>query len=93
MSKHTPGPWKKCIAGGVTEVRCDAPVPVVSWAGFDDANRSLDEHRANARLIAAAPDLLEACKACLDMFADGGDPRKVIKALDAAIALAEGGAS
>ena len=35
--------------------------PVVGWQGFDDCDTPDKEHEANARLIAAAPELLEAC--------------------------------
>ena len=75
MSKHTPGPWApdyaehdcphqdvKIKAGkrGVCRVWMDnAPV--------EDYNR---EQRANARLIAAAPELLEALEGLLAKFED-----------------------
>lgn len=58
MTKHTPGPWKvhdrwyvgqdKDGSGTHAEVKCCVGVP---------SDRE-DEHEANARLIAAAPDLL-----------------------------------
>lgn len=48
-----------------------------------------DEQRANARLIAAAPDLLAACKKVVECY---GDPAKgALFGLRAAIARAEGG--
>ena len=62
--KHTPGPWAETYlpqhrmrifaAGGQTTI-CD----VALWTA------DYDEQQANARLIAAAPDLLEALKALL----------------------------
>ena len=64
MSKHTPGPWSfyddsnngktnrvEIVAIGKTVARIYHSVPA--------------EDLPNARLIAAAPDLLEACKALL----------------------------
>lgn len=60
--KHTPGPWKLWIAHSSSpsiEVQCNERTPVVKWAGFDDSNREKETHIANARLIAAAPELLQ----------------------------------
>lgn len=45
-----------------------------------------DENLANARLIAAAPDLLEACKAALSE----GDDYKAMEMIKAAVLKAEG---
>lgn len=63
--KHTPGPWKiRQRGGGLT--------PQI-WTGergicrLDDAGRGLSlQTDANARLIAAAPELLEACQDALE---------------------------
>ena len=43
-----------------------------------------------ARIRAAAPDLLEACRAALWDFEDSGGPSGTINLLEAAIAKAEG---
>ena len=69
MSKHTPGPWQ--IGKNFGSVVCDTPVPGIR--GSDDTEyygghliaESVTE--ANARLIAAAPELLEALQ---DMVSD-----------------------
>lgn len=58
MSSHTPGPWT--IAKQQTGLR----LPVVLLAGkaavtVQNVTHDLDECDANARLIAAAPELLE----------------------------------
>lgn len=91
-SKHTPGPWevqsytnykgwsvwandRGCIAEGCIAER---------WY---DADQQPDELKANARLIAAAPELLEACKVALVY----PQVPVVEKALRAAIAKAERG--
>lgn len=61
MSRHTKGPWARIIADGYTvrhpQIYSDTgPVANATWLG----DGRLDELNANARLIAAAPDLLEA---------------------------------
>ena len=89
MSKHTPGPWKTVARNypiadtgdydGCWEVLTGDPKkPIVQIWGDSD------EDEANARLIAAAPDLLEALR---DMV-DHGDATAFAKAR-AAIAKAE----
>jgi len=74
MSKHTPGPWSvpeqycseieradgKTIASCWHEKCVDVEVKLVGVADV-----SLEESKANARLIAAAPDLLEVAKRAL----------------------------
>ena len=62
-TKHTAGPWKTT----------NATHPIIGWritandgsiAGVHKAGprQSINECKANARLIAAAPDLAEVCK-------------------------------
>lgn len=59
MNAHTPGPWLIedsngfTIAARHTKGRVNIPVAYPAYTS---------EREANARLIAAAPDLLEACK-------------------------------
>jgi hypothetical protein len=69
MSKHTPGPWAAELWNnsstddiGWTITRNGSRVPTSTFDG-DEA-----EAEANARLIAAAPDLLEALSAMLEQF-------------------------
>ena len=59
MSKHTPGPW--CIGNfdWCIETEMDEAVAQVEV-------NELHNWKANARLIAAAPDLLAALKAITD---------------------------
>ena len=62
MSKHTPGPWKIHEHGVGFEVEC-ANGNVVAQAQQVTALRQdtmQSARKANARLIAAAPELLEA---------------------------------
>ena len=56
MSNHTPGPWEKC-----QNLVFDKNDTLVA-----KASRRQDGYvQANARLIAAAPELLHACKMAL----------------------------
>jgi hypothetical protein len=65
MSKHTQGPWKyrlnnSAVAFRVTDVR-ERLVTSISWNSVSDEHfPPRDEAEANAHLIAAAPELLEA---------------------------------
>lgn len=74
MSKHTKGPWqilpeeadkdyiriRGTLLGGRYKV---ANVPTPTYEGVHP--REIDETRANAKLIAAAPELLEALERVL----------------------------
>ena len=72
--KHTPGPWKyhKCDSTGEQ----NSPQRMYVIAVGDHKGVVVDEvlsccadnQEANARLIAAAPDLLEACKFGLNLL-------------------------
>lgn len=86
-TKHTPGPWNIVDdAPGVMAPKINARD--TSWTIARLVRQSgPSEDNANARLIAAAPDLLAACKALMD-------PTRLQDAIDlalAAIARAEGG--
>ena len=61
QSKHTPGPWVIQRGAMLTPAGAHAISPVDG--GFPDVawvNADSEENEANARLIAASPDLLEA---------------------------------
>ena len=70
MTMHTKGPWEVVEHPHAICVRTESPSKTKYGAsryavigGFDSNDRAqLEEARANARLIAAAPDLLEALK-------------------------------
>lgn len=66
MSKHTPGPWSVFYKSKYDEWHVSVPLSTGSmkWALFDDGIRS-ENPEADARLIAAAPDLLEALRGVL----------------------------
>lgn len=60
MCAHTPGPWKVIETGGVVEVVSgDHGIRI---ATIDSDNCALESAMHDARLIAAAPDLLAALK-------------------------------
>lgn len=112
VAKHTPGPWtadrmlipprakdRRCgfVVNGPDDngdppfaIRiCDLRVP----RGID----GFAEGQANASLIAAAPDLLEACRQLIAMFDGEDECTEILDALGgpsspirAAIAKAEG---
>jgi len=96
-AEHTPGPW---------EIDQDDPLSItqIEWGGigracdnamvFNESRRAYRAQReideANARLMAAAPQLLEACKAALEVLKEVSPPLTVHGMLDYAIAAAEG---
>ena len=70
MSKHTPGPWT--FDNEIGLIRTDTP-PYGEW-DVAKVNIVRAEAKANARLIAAAPDLLEALESAwlwMENQADG----------------------
>lgn len=97
-SKHTPGPWHIGMKPGpiiygpqgeqVADLRAHLLMP--------------DESAANARLIAAAPELLEALKTMTDEYASSmrnagvthyPEALAIVRQARAVIAKAEGGAN
>lgn len=92
MSKHTPGPWRTKLYEDVLEVYANVNGPgwlVAQWESPDDNDK------ANARLIAAAPDLLAACQAIDEwhdlMAQDYPEIMRPFRMVRAAIAKATGG--
>jgi hypothetical protein len=84
LSKHTPGPWTAHHNGHYYDVGPACPesflevYPTVCIGVLDDQVNNL-------RLIAAAPELLEACKLIVS-----GQTKEGYIAANAAIAKAEG---
>ena len=84
MTKHTPGPWVK----DMNEVYGPENLPVADCNG-----RTVQECNANARLIAASPDLLEALEGLVlekDYPGMSEPERQLHQAARAAIAKATG---
>ena len=84
MSKHTPGPWSVGNPTGFrNQISIEPAIGCVYGAG--------DEIAANARLIASAPDMLEALEAIADFAPGYGDVCEIIaQRARAAIAKATG---
>lgn len=61
----TPGPWELIGDAVMADPRSHLPDTMLGIANMQDhgSDRPLSVHKANARLIAAAPDLLEALEA------------------------------
>ena len=68
MSKHTPGPWSiNDWPQATTDIAIGAVgTPMIAKVSLRDV--SINEQKANARLIAAAPELLEALNTWLAQY-------------------------
>lgn len=93
--KYTPGPWYANMEPGV-----NAPVyikgekgtfPIVDfvYGKEGDSDNNYENAKANAQLIAAAPELLEALKSLTDKCDKGGWLQEEIDQARKAIAKAE----
>ena len=94
MSTHTPGPWHVTKGPAAREIRADDGPYIAS---VYDIAVTYGERNANARLIAAAPELLDAARLAVDAIGQTRDDfglkvelEKAYLALRAAIAKAEG---
>lgn len=112
MDNHTPGPWEVDIHGNIKcppigdGRKYDGLHYVASTTGLSGervanlcggAYRPIEESKANASLIAAAPDLLEALRELLnapdpDEVEDATPRFRAVMKAHAAIAKATGGA-
>jgi hypothetical protein len=99
--KHTPGQWKAIITGDQSQILYKglicliehSPDNYISVVQADGRVVESDEWEANARLIAAAPELLEAVKLALPILRqytaeNAGYP--IAETIENAIAKAEG---
>lgn len=100
-AKHTPGPWLQWADTNII-IRLHSGAPRSEDLRICEVstNTRHDEGAANARLIAAAPELLEALQKLIMCWQSvcnghGWDPEHVIEATEAraAIAKATGSAS
>lgn len=96
--KHTPGPWtvQEEIDGPVQNTRIVAhKKAVASTAQQCGRPHHWNEAEANARLIAAAPELLEACEALVNAYSihDGTVHARAVDVAVAAIRKATGEAT
>lgn len=101
-SKHTPGPWEVSIGNDYAVTAEAYPKAYPHHYKSDDlgeylayvGNRAEDFGKANARLIAAAPDMLEALEVMLQepWLTDSDKPKHwAQEQARAAIAKAKGG--
>ena len=70
--EHTPGPWKVSTGSVYVDDGSDYPVTRIAYMDRDGHDIRPVERDANARLIAAAPELLEALEK-LVRRSDNGD--------------------
>jgi len=90
MTKHTQGPWvPACTCNSATHrhpaiISDQGQVAIATFQGSEPATN------ANARLIAAAPELMEALKAMLEVWEHGGVDDYPIAQARAAIYKATG---
>jgi hypothetical protein len=101
-SAHTPGPWAACrekfMFGGTPYVAAEnghgTILACIEHGGKGNYAGQLGDPMADALLIAAAPQLLEACKlavAELGCIGSDGDPCRTCKILQRVIAAATEG--
>ena len=97
MSGHTPGPWRilpNYPGDGRWNISTDngvvEKVIVAPDDGWNSSYTEFTEREANARLIAAAPELLAACLLVLGHLNGSTGEVDAVAILDAAIAKAEG---
>lgn len=95
--KHTPGPWRTADSeAGMPAIRsCEGAPRTIALIDVRFPHLvSPEERLANARLIAAAPELLEALQACLVVLRADSDSEEdnatEIKQAQSAIKKAEG---
>ena len=105
MSKHTPGPWRATDMGGELGWVVQSNLPCINglsaWVTVANVGAPHEsdqmfggrDHEADARLMAAAPELLEALQALLKRVKvgyDGLPQGHGVRITEAAIAKATG---
>ncbi len=95
MSKHTPGPWGlHYSAGHGVEADIvgadDQKFKVGRLASVATIPETWGDSKANARLIAAAPELLKALKYAIRLYGATEMSNPDLEPLRAAVAKAEG---
>ncbi len=101
MTEHTKGPWRVGeMCGGAINIEAERTARPFTVGRIHIVGAAVTEAEANARLVAAVPDLLDALRALridANRLCDrqlGGsyeaDCRRAIAIADAAIAKAEG---
>ena len=92
VKKHTPSPWVAFKKHKYNEWHVSVPIAGISTrlALFDEGIRS-DNQEADARLIAAAPELLEALEGLLHSICNSecGEMDRKLAVVDARTAIAK----
>ena len=94
--EHTPGPWDVVhgVDYGEIGIRADGIMLITVHGGVDDSIhkncKPSEESKANAHLIAAAPDLLEWAEETLERYGPLPEPSRNTKRLIATVAKARG---
>ena len=91
-ARFTPGPWKLVDRSAFNVSANDAKWEIDQESGQNQFWVALAITEANAHLIAAAPDLLEACKRVQNIVLAYASPAAYQRLIDA-IAKAEGNAN
>lgn len=97
-TKHTPGPWDICRVN-VLMIYADNGLRIADCQCDDQPDMPEEQEEANAVLIAAAPEMLDALDMCAEVLAelarlDDGTPSvSALSMARAAIAKAKGGAA
>ena len=81
---HTPGPWKVLVENHHIYAKDSYPVASAT------SHRKSEERLANARLIAAAPDLLAACELMLTVYGLKQEAPHAFETMRSAVAKARG---
>lgn len=100
---HTPGPWAISSIGHISDILGGETIGLLFYDGGEQLNVAIDNDphaMANALLIAAAPDMLEANRQAESLLSSGfiivenaAQARQIdytLKTIRAAIAKAEG---
>ena len=70
--KHTPGPWFRSGCDGCGDLWIETDkTPIASARSQGPTEELRAETKANAKLIAASPDLLAALVLCVEDYEDG----------------------
>ena len=93
-TQHTPGLWSNdwqfIVAPDPAGIHADIYIAEIVQTDETGRVATTRQQAANARLIAAAPQLLHAALLVVDRWS-GGDLAEAVRMLDAAIAEAKGG--
>ncbi len=96
MSKHTKGPWRRHgeLIIGANDKDVATLVTFNKKVKLSNGETAIQTHNHDdAKLIAAAPEMLEACRAAFDVIAEAGIQDKyldVANMLSEVISKAEG---